>query len=225
MKTRILLLFIFIISISVFPQKKDLTLKQATLQSYGLYPRGLSQTEWIPGTNNFSYVDDNALIKGNVNNDKTEKITSLDELNDGLLSLKMEALSRLPSFEWMDENTIKFWAGNNLFNFNINTKTATSLNSIPEKAENKDEASNHFVAYTIDNNLYFAANGRSRQITKDDNKWVVNGQTVHRNEFGINKGTYWSPTGNYLAFYRMDESMENRRTKRPLFNRCNLEPR
>ena len=27
------------------------------------------------------------------------------------------------------------------------------------------------------------------------------------NEFGINKGTFWSPKGNLLAFYRMDESM------------------
>ena len=24
---------------------------------------------------------------------------------------------------------------------------------------------------------------------------------------GINKGTFWSPKGNLLAFYRMDESM------------------
>ncbi|MGA7838983.1 MAG: S9 family peptidase [Ignavibacteriaceae bacterium] len=207
MKTRIFLLFILIISISVFPQKKDLTLKQATLQSYGFYPRGLSQTEWIPGTDNFSYVDNNALVKGNARNDKTEKIISLEDLNDGLSSLKVEALSRFPRSEWIDGSTIKFWTGDKLVTYNITTKTATSLNSIPEKAENKDEASNHNVAYTIGNNLYFAANGTSTQITKDENKWIVNGQTVHRNEFGINKGTYWSPTGNYLAFYRMDESM------------------
>ncbi len=30
---------------------------------------------------------------------------------------------------------------------------------------------------------------------------------VHRNEFGIYKGTFWSPDGKLLAFYRMDESM------------------
>ena len=36
---------------------------------------------------------------------------------------------------------------------------------------------------------------------------IVCGQSVHRNEFGINKGTFWSPKGNLLAFYRMDESM------------------
>ena len=35
----------------------------------------------------------------------------------------------------------------------------------------------------------------------------MNGQIVHRNEFGITKGTFWSPKNNYLAFYRKDESM------------------
>ncbi len=36
---------------------------------------------------------------------------------------------------------------------------------------------------------------------------VVNGESVHRNEFGIHKGIFWSPQGNKLAFYRMDERM------------------
>ena len=30
---------------------------------------------------------------------------------------------------------------------------------------------------------------------------------MHRDEFGIHKGTYWSPDGQQLAFYRMDQSM------------------
>lgn len=34
---------------------------------------------------------------------------------------------------------------------------------------------------------------------------VVYGQAVHRNEFGIQKGTFWSPDGERLAFYRMDQ--------------------
>jgi dipeptidyl-peptidase-4 len=35
----------------------------------------------------------------------------------------------------------------------------------------------------------------------------VNGKSVHREEYGITKGTFWSPDGDLLAFYRMDESM------------------
>lgn len=36
---------------------------------------------------------------------------------------------------------------------------------------------------------------------------IVWGQSVHRNEFGINGGIFWSPVGHKLAFYRMDQSM------------------
>lgn len=36
---------------------------------------------------------------------------------------------------------------------------------------------------------------------------VVYGQAVHRNEFGIEDGTFWSAAGHKLAFYRMDQSM------------------
>lgn len=36
---------------------------------------------------------------------------------------------------------------------------------------------------------------------------VVYGQSVHRNEFGINGGIFWSAEGHQLAFYRMDQSM------------------
>lgn len=58
------------------------------------------------------------------------------------------------------------------------------------------------MAYTIANNLYVD----NHQVT-DEPEGVVCGQTVHRNEFGISKGTFWSPSGQLLAFYRMDESM------------------
>ena len=34
--------------------------------------------------------------------------------------------------------------------------------------------------------------GQTRQVTTET-EGVVCGRSVHRNEFGINKGTYWSP--------------------------------
>jgi dipeptidyl-peptidase-4 len=44
-------------------------------------------------------------------------------------------------------------------------------------------------------------------ISLDTGKNIVFGETVHRNEWGIDRGEYISPKGNYIAFYRMDESM------------------
>ena len=45
------------------------------------------------------------------------------------------------------------------------------------------------------------------QLSADGSREIVYGQSVHRDEFGISKGTFWSPNGERLAFYRMDQSM------------------
>lgn len=44
------------------------------------------------------------------------------------------------------------------------------------------------------------------QLPKKE-KGVVYGESVHRNEFGIDGGMFWSKDNRKLAFYRMDESM------------------
>ena len=64
------------------------------------------------------------------------------------------------------------------------------------------------VAYTKDNQLFIRdTNNKEVQLTTDGSREIVYGQAVHRNEFGIEKGTFWSPDGMRLAFYRMDQSM------------------
>ena len=45
------------------------------------------------------------------------------------------------------------------------------------------------------------------QLTTDGSREIVYGRSVHRDEFGIHGGLYWSPDGMRLAFYRMDQSM------------------
>ena len=69
-------------------------------------------------------------------------------------------------------------------------------------------AASRAVAFVKDDNLYVTdADGKTRQLTTDGSHDIVYGQSVHRDEFGIYKGTFWSPDGQKLAFYRMDQSM------------------
>ena len=64
------------------------------------------------------------------------------------------------------------------------------------------------TAWVEDNQLFVVdGQGNKRQLTTDGSREIVYGQSVHRNEFGIEKGTFWSPDGQRLAFYRMDQSM------------------
>ena len=70
---------------------------------------------------------------------------------------------------------------------------------------NKDSRA---TAYVEKHQLFVAdAQGKKHQLSTDGSREIVYGQSVHRNEFGIEKGTFWSPDGQRLAFYRMDQSM------------------
>ena len=63
-------------------------------------------------------------------------------------------------------------------------------------------------AFIRDKNLWVRyADGHEVQLSKDGSREIVYGQSVHRDEFGIHKGTFWSEDGQKLAFYRMDQSM------------------
>ena len=62
--------------------------------------------------------------------------------------------------------------------------------------------------YVKDWNLFVTtADGKRHQVTTDGTRELQYGMSVHRDEFGISKGTFWSPKGNLLAFYRMDQTM------------------
>ena len=76
-------------------------------------------------------------------------------------------------------------------------------------AENTDFCSaSRCLAYIVEHNLKVSKpDGTTVAVSKDGSLDLVYGESVHRNEFGINKGTFWSPSGKLLAFYRMDQSM------------------
>ena len=80
--------------------------------------------------------------------------------------------------------------------------------SISGQTANDWCAASKATAYVEGHQLFVVdGQGRKHQLTTDGSREIVYGQSVHRNEFGINKGTFWSPDGQRLAFYRMDQSM------------------
>jgi dipeptidyl-peptidase-4 len=171
-------------------------------------PERLSQLQWMGEGDFFSYVENNELIKGRATSADFQTIAKLDDLNAGITDLGEDSIKRFPRIGYLDENMCWFEHKNNLYTYNIITRNLKKVNEVSEDAKNKDVCDATFdVAYTIDNNLYLAKEGEQVQITFDVNEGIVNGQEVHRREFGIHTGTFWSPEGNYLAFYRKDETM------------------
>ena len=69
-------------------------------------------------------------------------------------------------------------------------------------------AASKALAYVKDWNLYVrTSDGKDHQLSTDGSRELQYGMSVHRDEFGIHKGTFWSPKGDKLAFYRMDQTM------------------
>lgn len=132
-------------------------------------------------------------------------------INSGLEADGMTAIKSLTSvrFPFANEKIVMLNNSTQTVLYNIETNKIVTSYNFPKDAANQDfsEVSKAF-AYTKDNNLYIASqSGQETAVTSDTDKGIVNGQAVHRNEFGIKKGTFWSPSGKQLAFYRMDETM------------------
>ena len=107
------------------------------------------------------------------------------------------------SFPWPDKEQMLIKLPGKYIVYDFKNNQIVSTTALKKEAANQDYCTTTGnVAYTVGNNLYINENA----IT-DESEGIVCGQSVHRNEFGISKGTFWSPKGNLLAFYRMDESM------------------
>ena len=146
------------------------------------------------------------MVTVDLRNGKETLLAEIDDISD---ILKKDGIdTNLPSLQnvqllWPGESKMLVRTRTSYYVLDWKNKTVVAKQEMPRGAANADFNNNSCnLAYTINNNLY--VNGK--QLT-DEPEGIVVGQSVHRNEFGINKGTFWSPKGNLLAFYNMDESM------------------
>jgi dipeptidyl-peptidase-4 len=194
-----------------YAQQKQYTIADATLGIYtNLAPADIKQLSWIPGEESLSsVVKGETLIKQHLPGLNTDTILRLNELNEQLQNRYI--FRSMPVADWLDNKTFLLAKGTQYFMVSRGERGwGTRLwRELPEGAENEDvNKQTRQIAYTKDNNLFLLdASGKTHTITNDTDGGIVNGQSVHRQEFGIDHGIFFSPKGNYLAFYRMDQRM------------------
>lgn len=201
---KLVVLFILLSQI-VFAQTKQMSLEDAV---YGrntyLNTKSLSGLAW-QNNEQFTQLKDNALVAESVKGGDVTALLSLDELN----KITGAEFANFPAYEWLSNGALLINGDNRFAVVDVENKHVAYQIILPENAVNTSFAEvGNFVSFTQSDNLFVAFwNGQTKQITSDGGNGVVNGQTVHRNEFGISGGIFNSPNGNYVAFYRKDESM------------------
>lgn len=110
---------------------------------------------------------------------------------------------------WKSGSLLYSLWGSELTSFDLAARKSTTVATVNEEAENQDIEENTLaVAYTVAQNLFIQKGGQTTQVTQETDKNILCGSAgVHRNEYGISKGTFWSPKGSAIAFYRMDQTM------------------
>jgi len=194
------LIFSFIL-FSVTAQEKLLTIEDASYMNRSLFPGRVSQLQWIGKTDNYAFAKENSIYKVSARRGTETLLLDLDMLNNGMRVNGYDSLKRLPRMTLYNDEAGYFKKGNVYYEYDYKAHQLRKINSIPDSAENVDfNHDNGYAAFTIKNNLYYSADGKVHQITFEENPGIVNGQTVHRVEFGIKTGIFWSPDGKKIAF-------------------------
>ncbi|PWJ42259.1 S9 family peptidase [Sediminitomix flava] len=198
-----------------FAQDKTLTLDEAVIKNGAfLYPEYQRGINFRNGNTAYTKIEGDDLVEYAVKGEHSKTLIYLSDLGASHATLK--GMQYIPAYNWVDDNKIAFLSKGNAYVYDVTTKKSEQVTAMPEEALNTEWAPSYdYVAYTVGNNLFVAGNGANSQVTNDTEKGIVNGQVVHRNEFGVHKGIFWSPSGESLAFYRKDETMV---TEYPLVN-------
>ncbi len=207
MKT-ILTSLVALLSFQLIHAQQVLTLEQAILeQRSSLAPEKLKGIQWIPGTKDISYVENDQLLIRTFNEPKQSKSIGLSELKKAFGS-ELDGLKSWPRIKWISSNEFYFQQKATIYFVETSGEGVAKI-SLSEKegvAHLDMHVESRNVTFTRNNNLYCFHSGKEQVVIENEDKNIVCGQAVHRYEFGISKGTFWSPKGDFLAFYRNDQT-------------------
>lgn len=206
-------------SLSMMAQSKQFTLHDLIpggKTNSRFAPDNLQQLQWVG--DQYIYVEKNKVM-GGLPAHKAEIRVSRAELNEALQAAGLDSVAQMPYFTvpYADKPVLSFTNKLHRIHYNMDERKVVANYTLKQEWKGYDFCpANHYLAFTEGNNLRILSAGNQMEaVTNETAPHVVCGQSVHQNEFGIRKGTFWSPNGSALAFYRMDESMV---TDYPLVN-------
>ena len=194
-------------AISAIGQSKKITLEESVLQQNRQFRADkLLGFQWIPNTNKYIFFAEvgKKLMTASATNNTATELISLADFNKALGT----DLKSFFGIESKDATTLTIANGTKFYEYNTVTKTGKLSAEFSDTDENQTyDTAKENIAFTNKNNLFYLTKYNQKvQITNETNEAIVSGQFFARNEFGIDKGIFWSPRNNYIAFYQKDQS-------------------
>ncbi|NLV53677.1 MAG: prolyl oligopeptidase family serine peptidase [Bacteroidales bacterium] len=205
------ILFIFF-TLPLMAQKKQFTIEDLIPGGSTYYAHSVPENKYLTwwGEECVELGEEECRVI-NKQDVSAKTLLTAKQVNDILSATDAKPLRHFyyASFPKTGEPLVWVAAGNEFTLINWEEKKIVNRVVLHQSAEGVDwDKSSQRVAYTVNHNLFVtASDGDTHQVTTDGNNGLRYGESVHRNEFGIEKGTFWSPDGSLLAFYRMDQSM------------------
>jgi dipeptidyl aminopeptidase/acylaminoacyl peptidase len=171
-------------------------------------PESIKQLQW--SGDQYLYVKGDSMICSEPT--KAEKLLfTRQQLNKALEVAGLKTVGNMPMFSvpYTNQPILAFSAKGHLIHYQYVEDQIVASYTLKSSWENYDFCpANGSLAFTEGNNVgILTPDGKQMKVTDETADGIVCGKSVHQNEFGIHKGTFWSPNGTALAFYRMDESM------------------
>ena len=213
MKTKLIttLLLTFLTFIPMNAQQKLFTLEDLNFGGrnyHSLRPQNMFLTWW---GDQLVQTDVEECYTIDVKTGKKKLLFTLDQINewagcDGEQTQVRHLTNAF--FPYPDKSIVAVGNRRAFVLVDFKAKQLVWQDSISGQDANDWNAKSRATAFVEKNQLFVVdADGNKQQLTTDGSREIVYGKSVHRDEFGISKGTFWSPDGQRLAFYRMDQSM------------------
>ncbi|MFY7728543.1 MAG: DPP IV N-terminal domain-containing protein [Flavobacterium sp.] len=216
------LLWIFVLSGATVYAQRNLTIQEATYGAYQQFaPKTIVSPKWRPDAHTLTYLNDSyekLMFRTEASNWVENVLLTKEDIAAALkakFSTETFTVKMFPpDYVWNDANTLFFKIDGTpksyLVLFDVNSKTVKSAVSTPvggaQQALSPDGKS---VAWLSDNNIRISDEaGGVTEVTNDTDKGIVNGSDyVHRQEFGIDRGMWWSADSKKLLYYHKNETM------------------
>jgi len=216
------ILILFLLGVSFAYGQRNFNIDETVFGPRQYAPQNLVAPQWIPNNEGFSYVDPTyqRLLEREAKSNWTEKElvqtnTLQEAVKKALPSTEEIKLPYFPyDYQWKDQNTLSLGISTKewkyFVDYNISNGEAFVKNRVSATATNIEPTTDFSqIAYLEGNNISLIdKSGNITKVTTDTIGGIVNGSDyTHRQEFGINKGMWWSPDNSKLLYYRKDETM------------------